>query len=89
MILSIIRALKRYVVDNASADSVPTPECGPSTGKRVAVIGSGPSGLTAAYFLQLMGHQCTVFEEKDKLGGMLRYGIPQLPFPQGASPAGY
>ncbi len=77
-----IRALKRYVVDNASADSVPTPECGPSTGKRVAVIGSGPSGLTAAYFLQLMGHQCTVFEEKDKLGGMLRYGIPNYRFPR-------
>lgn len=77
-----IRALKRYVVDNASADSVPTPECGPSTGKKVAVIGSGPSGLTAAYFLQLMGHQCTVFEEKDKLGGMLRYGIPNYRFPR-------
>ena len=77
-----IRALKRYLVDNASADSVPTPECGPSTGKRVAVIGSGPSGLTAAYFLQLMGHQCTVFEEKDKLGGMLRYGIPNYRFPR-------
>lgn len=77
-----IRALKRYVVDNASADSVPTPECGPSTGKRVAVVGSGPSGLTAAYFLQLMGHQCTVYEDKDKLGGMLRYGIPNYRFPR-------
>ncbi|MCD8108491.1 MAG: FAD-dependent oxidoreductase [Clostridiales bacterium] len=77
-----IRALKRYVVDNASADSVPTPACGPSTGKRVAVVGSGPSGLTAAYFLQLMGHQCTVFEEKKHLGGMLRYGIPNYRFPR-------
>ncbi len=77
-----IRGLKRYVVDNATADSIPTPPCNPSTGKRVAVVGSGPSGLTAAYFLQLMGHQVTVFEEKAKLGGMLRYGIPNYRFPR-------
>ncbi|MCC8017856.1 MAG: FAD-dependent oxidoreductase [Lachnospiraceae bacterium] len=77
-----IRALKRYVVDHATADSVPTPPCNPSTGKKVAVVGSGPSGLTAAYFLQLMGHQCTVFEEKKQLGGMLRYGIPNYRFPR-------
>ena len=77
-----IRGLKRYIVDNASADSISTPPCNPSTGKRVAVVGSGPSGLTAAYFLQLMGHQVTVFEEKAKLGGMLRYGIPNYRFPR-------
>ena len=76
-----IRGMKRYVVDNAS-DSISTPPCNPSTGKKVAVVGSGPSGLTAAYFLQLMGHQVTVFEEKDKLGGMLRYGIPNYRFPR-------
>lgn len=77
-----IRGLKRYVVDNATADSIPTPPCNPSTGKHVAVVGSGPSGLTAAYFLQLMGHQVTVFEEKAQLGGMLRYGIPNYRFPR-------
>ena len=77
-----IRGMKRYIVDNASADSISTPPCNPSTGKRVAVVGSGPSGLTAAYFLQLMGHQVTVFEEKAKLGGMLRYGIPNYRFPR-------
>ena len=77
-----IRGMKRYVVDNATADSIATPPCNPSTGKKVAVVGSGPSGLTAAYFLQLMGHQVTVFEEKDKLGGMLRYGIPNYRFPR-------
>ncbi len=77
-----IRGLKRYAVDHASADSVPTPKCGPSTGKRVAIVGSGPSGLTAAYFLQLMGHQCTVFEEEKQLGGMMRYGIPVYRFPR-------
>ena len=77
-----IRGMKRYIVDNAPADTVPVPECGPATGKKVAIIGGGPSGLTAAYFLQLMGHQCTVFEEKQQLGGMLRYGIPNYRFPR-------
>ena len=48
-------ALKRYAVDNAGV--VPAPVCGPSTGKRVAIVGGGPSGLSAAYYLQLMGHQ--------------------------------
>ncbi len=77
-----IRGMKRYIVDKAPANTVPVPENAPSTGKRIAIIGGGPSGLTAAYFLQLMGHQTTVFEEKAKLGGMLRYGIPNYRFPR-------
>ena len=77
-----IRGMKRYIVDNAPTNTGPVPECAPSTGKKVAIIGGGPSGLTAAYFLQLMGHQTTVFEEKAKLGGMLRYGIPNYRFPR-------
>ena len=77
-----IRGMKRYIVDNAPSDQVPVPECASSTGKNIAIIGGGPSGLTAAYFLQLMGHQCTVFEEKQHLGGMLRYGIPNYRFPR-------
>ncbi len=77
-----IRGMKRYVVDNATVDSIPTPPCNEATGKKVAVVGSGPSGLTAAYFLQLMGHQVTVFEERSQLGGMLRYGIPNYRFPR-------
>ena len=75
-----IRGLKRYAVDNAGV--VPAPVCGPSTGKRVAIVGGGPSGLSAAYYLQLMGHSCTVFELRPKLGGMLRYGIPNYRFPR-------
>ena len=75
-----IRGLKRYAVDNAGV--VPAPVCGPSTGKRVAIVGGGPSGLSAAYYLQLMGHSCTVFELRPKLGGMLRYGIPNYLFPR-------
>ena len=75
-----IRGLKRTAVDRAG--DVPAPACMESTGKRVAIIGGGPSGLSAAYYLQLMGHQCTVFEKHKKLGGMLVYGIPAYRLPR-------
>ncbi len=74
-----ICGLKRYAADHA-APSLP-PEPAESTGKRVAIIGGGPSGLTAAYYLRLMGHNITVFEQREKLGGMLRYGIPDYRLP--------
>lgn len=75
-----IRGLKRYAVENAG--EVPAPACAPDTGKKVAIIGGGPSGLTAAYYLRLMGHSVTLYERRHRLGGMLRYGIPayRLPF---------
>ena len=75
-----IRGLKRYAVDHAGV--VPQPECAPATGKKVAIIGGGPSGLSCAYYLALMGHKVTIFEECSKLGGMLRYGIPSYRFPR-------
>ena len=75
-----IRGLKRYAVDHAG--NVPNPACGEATGKRVAIIGGGPSGLSCAYYLRLMGHSVTIFEEKKRLGGMLRYGIPAYRFPR-------
>ena len=53
----------------------------PSTGKRVAIIGGGPCGLSCAFYLQLMGHQTVVYEQRPKLGGMLRYGIPSYRLP--------
>ena len=69
-----IRGIKEYAYENAG--EVPVPACGESTGKKVAVIGGGPGGLTAAYFLRLMGHDVDVYERRTRLGGMLRYGIP-------------
>ena len=75
-----IRGLKRYAVDHAGY--VPQPACAEPTGKKVAVIGGGPSGLSAAYYLALMGHKVTVYEKRAKLGGMLRYGIPNYRLPR-------
>ena len=75
-----IRGLKRMAADYAG--KVPPPECAPSTGKRIAVVGGGPGGLSAAYYLQLMGHQTTVYEMLPELGGMLRYGIPNYRLPK-------
>lgn len=75
-----IRGLKRYAVDHAG--DVPNPQNAQPTGKTVAVIGGGPGGLSAACYLSLMGHKVTVFEQRSKLGGMLRYGIPSYRFPR-------
>ena len=75
-----IRGLKRFAADYAG--KVPPPPCAPSTGKRVAIVGGGPGGLSSAYYLQLMGHQVTVFEMLPQLGGMLRYGIPNYRLPK-------
>ena len=75
-----IRGLKRAAVDRAG--EVPQPAPAPSTGKRVAVVGGGPSGLSAAYYLSLMGHKVTVYDKRRQLGGMMRYGIPSYRFPR-------
>ena len=75
-----IRGLKRFAVDHAG--KVPAPVCAPSAGKQVAVVGAGPGGLSAAYYLTLMGHSVTVYEKQPYLGGMLRYGIPSYRLPR-------
>jgi len=75
-----ICGLKRFAVENI--ENVPAPKRLPETGKKIAIVGGGPGGLTAAYYLQLMGHQVTVMERLDQLGGMLRYGIPAYRLPR-------
>ncbi len=75
-----IRGLKRYAVEHAG--TVPAPKCAEKTGRKVAVIGGGPGGLSAAYYLSLMGHKVVVYEQRERLGGMLRYGIPNYRLPR-------
>lgn len=78
-----INQLKRFVADMEmnSGSRRPIP-CAPDTGKRVAVIGGGPAGLSCAYFLRRVGHSVNIFEAMPKLGGMLRYGIPEYRLPK-------
>ncbi len=75
-----IRALKRFAADQVDLKSLPIPEIMEREDK-IAVIGSGPAGLTVAYYMRLKGYQVTLFEALDKLGGMLRVGIPDYRLP--------
>lgn len=75
-----IRGIKKASVDRAGF--VESEKAEADTGKRVAIIGGGPSGLTAAYFLRLMGHSVSIYEANERLGGMLYYGIPRYRLPQ-------
>lgn len=75
-----ICGLKRFAVDNAK--EIKLPKLAEKTGKKVAIIGGGPGGLTTAYYLTLMGHKAHIYEQRPKLGGMLRYGIPDYRLPQ-------
>ena len=77
-----IRGIKKFAVDQMAAHKVETPARSVDTGRSIAVVGGGPSGLTCAYYLALMGHKVTLFEEKAQLGGMMRYGIPAYRFPR-------
>ncbi|MFO7963735.1 MAG: FAD-dependent oxidoreductase, partial [Desulfobacterales bacterium] len=78
-----INQLKRFVADYEmnTGKRIPIP-CAPDTHKKVAVIGGGPAGLTCAYFLRRLGHDVTIFDMMPKLGGMVRYGIPEYRLPK-------
>ncbi len=77
-----IRGLKKYAVDMAHAELVDNPVKNVSTGKKISIIGAGPAGLTAAYYLALMGHLVEIYDEHEEPGGMLRYGIPDYRLPK-------
>ncbi len=79
-----IRWLKRYIADQNPSESykqILETENVKKNGKKVAIIGSGPSGLSAAHYLALMGYECTIFEKLPQAGGMMRYGIPEYRLP--------
>jgi ferredoxin len=75
--------LKRYVADvDLQSPSPYLPTCAAGRGKRVAILGAGPAGLAAAYYLQQDGFECTVFDDHEEPGGMLRYGVPEASLPR-------
>ena len=75
--------IKRYIADLDLAGASPwRAEPAPVTGKRIAVVGAGPAGLSAAYYLALRGHAVAIFEAQPEPGGMLRYGIPEYRLPK-------
>ena len=76
-----IRELKRVAADRTDLSEIPIPEIRPKD-EKVAIIGSGPAGLTAAYFLALEGYQVSVYESMPEAGGMMRYGIPKHRLPR-------
>lgn len=77
-----IRAMKAVSARHSlEAKGYPKPASDPPTGKNVAVVGAGPAGLTASYYLALKGHNVTIFEAQKAAGGMLRYGIPAYRLP--------
>ena len=78
-----INQLKRFAADYEMNSGRHLPvSCAPSTGKRAAVIGGGPAGLSCAFFLRRLGHDVTIFEAMPKLGGIIRYGIPEYRLPK-------
>lgn len=78
-----INQLKRFVADFElnSGSRIPI-SCAPDTDKKIAIIGGGPAGLSCAYFLRRLGHHPTIYDMMPKLGGMIRYGIPEYRLPK-------
>lgn len=74
-----INPLKRLATDHGLP---PPPLTAPDTGRRVAIVGAGPAGLSAAWFLRLLGHAVVIYDARERAGGMLRYGIPRYRLPE-------
>lgn len=80
-----INHVKRFAADwDMSREKQWVPDKKPATGKRIAIVGAGPSGLAAAYYSAVKGHDVTVFERQAHAGGMMRYGIPEYRLPKAA-----
>jgi 2-oxoacid:acceptor oxidoreductase delta subunit (pyruvate/2-ketoisovalerate family) len=77
-----INALERHLADSFGYNNGAVKPWKAPTGKKIAVAGSGPAGLSCAYFLAMLGHSVTVFEKSSKPGGLFRYGIPQYRLPK-------
>ncbi len=77
-----ICALKRFALENDTGIWKSKIISGPATGRKIAIIGSGPAGLTAAYYLTRIGHSLTVFEAESEVGGMMSFGIPEFRLPR-------
>ena len=76
-----IRELHKGIAAASLNSAAPGPRPAPSSGKRVTIIGAGPAGLSSAYYLSLLGHACTIVDEREAPGGMLRYGIDRAVLP--------
>ncbi len=77
-----INSVEQYIGDWAREHNLTFPKPKQETGKKIAIVGSGPAGLAAAYFLRRKGHSCTIFESYSKLGGMMSFGIPGYRIPR-------
>lgn len=77
-----INAVEQFIGDTALKNGYKLAPPGPDTGKKVAIIGGGPAGLSAAYQLRRKGHACVIFDDHEKLGGMMLYGIPGYRVPR-------
>ncbi|MDA8221347.1 glutamate synthase subunit beta [Desulfosporosinus sp.] len=73
-----INSLEYEIIEKAFAEGWVKLRKGKATGKRIAIVGSGPSGLSAAYYLKAVGHDVTVYERSDRVGGLMMYGIPNM-----------
>ncbi len=73
-----INSLEYEIIEKAFAEGWVVPKKPKATGKKIAVVGSGPSGMSAAYYLNTVGHDVTVYERNDRVGGLMVYGIPNM-----------